>query len=314
MGAASNRSLRPALIAAALLAAALFLALLPARAYADSYECPRVDLTAQAQSDGSLHVVEQRMFDFSGEFSAVWWTFSGLPWNADVAINSMRVAAVDADGNLTGEWEDLPETPFQIGWRDSGGPSEAAWSFDEVRNTVYAFADFTDARLLIELDYTVENGVQAYDDIVTNISLDRLKAMYDVNVFTPMLLTKYAIRNMIFNRVGGSIVHISSISAHTGYKGLAMYASSKGALEAFSKNTAREWGEKGVRSNVVVPGFMDTAMSSTLSDEQKNRIYKRTSLKKATEVASVAETVAFLLSDRARSITGQNINVDAGTI
>lgn len=165
MGAASNRSLRPALIAAALLAAALFLTLLPARAYADSYECPRVDLTAQAQSDGSLHVVEQRMFDFSGEFSAVWWTFSGLPWNADVAINSMRVAAVDADGNLTGEWEDLPETPFQIGWRDSGGPNEAAWSFDEVRNTVYAFADFTDARLLIELDYTVENGVQAYDDI-----------------------------------------------------------------------------------------------------------------------------------------------------
>ena len=158
------------------------------------------------------------------------------------------------------------------------------------------------------------NAAQAYDDIVTNISLDRLKAMYDVNVFTPMLLTKYAIRNMIFNRVGGSIVHISSISAHTGYKGLAMYASSKGALEAFSKNTAREWGEKGVRSNVVVPGFMDTAMSSTLSDEQKNRIYKRTSLKKATEVASVAETVAFLLSDRARSITGQNINVDAGTI
>lgn len=184
---------------------------------------------------------------------------------------------------------------------DPAAAKDAIFSADFIPNSV-ALGGF------------VSNAAQAYDDIVTNISLDRLKAMYDVNVFTPMLLTKYAIRNMIFNRVGGSIVHISSISAHTGYKGLAMYASSKGALEAFSKNTAREWGEKGVRSNVVVPGFMDTAMSSTLSDEQKNRIYKRTSLKKATEVASVAETVAFLLSDRARSITGQNINVDAGTI
>ena len=55
-------------------------------------------------------------------------------------------------------------------------------------------------------------------------------------------------------------------------------------------------------------------MSSTLTDDQKDRIYKRTSLKAATSVASVAETVAFLLSEKATSITGQNINVDNGTI
>ena len=73
-------------------------------------------------------------------------------------------------------------------------------------------------------------------------------------------------------------------------------------------------GALGIRSNVVVPGFMETAMSSTLTDDQKDRIYKRTSLKAATSVASVAETVAFLLSEKATSITGQNINVDNGTI
>ena len=55
-------------------------------------------------------------------------------------------------------------------------------------------------------------------------------------------------------------------------------------------------------------------MSSTLTDEQKDRIYKRTSLKLATDVCSVAETIAFLLSDKACSITGQNIHVDNGTI
>ena len=93
-----------------------------------------------------------------------------------------------------------------------------------------------------------------------------------------------------------------------------MYASSKGAMEAFSKDTAREWGELNIRSNVVVPGFMETSMSSALTEEQKNRIYKRTSLKKATSIESVAETVAFLLSEKAVSITGQNIHVDSGTI
>jgi len=160
----------------------------------------------------------------------------------------------------------------------------------------------------------VNNAAVAYDDIVTNLNLDRLKAMYDVNVFTPMMLTKYAIRNMLLHKTKGSIVHISSISVHTGYKGLAMYASSKGAIEAFSKNTAREWGQLGIRSNVVVPGFMETDMSSSLTEEQRSKIYARTSLKTATDVNSVAETVAFLISDKACSITGQNVYVDNGTI
>ncbi|KIO46689.1 SDR family NAD(P)-dependent oxidoreductase [Sanguibacteroides justesenii] len=165
-----------------------------------------------------------------------------------------------------------------------------------------------------ELHGYVNNAAMAYDDIITNINIDKLALMFQTNVYTPMILTKYAIRNMILHKVKGSIVHISSISAHTGYKGLAMYASSKAALEAFSKNTAREWGELGIRSNVVVPGFMETAMSATLSESQKDRIYRRTSLKQATDINSVAETVFFLLSDKARSITGQDIHVDNGTI
>ena len=99
--------------------------------------------------------------------------------------------------------------------------------------------------------------------------------MYKVNVFSPMMLTKYIIRDMILNKTYGSIVHISSISVHTGYKGLAMYASTKGSLEAFSKNTSREWGRMGIRSNIVCPGFMDTNMSSSLNDEQRNKIFKK---------------------------------------
>lgn len=166
----------------------------------------------------------------------------------------------------------------------------------------------------IKIDGFVNNAAYAYDDLITNINTIQLEALFRVNVLSPMHIVKYVIRNMLFNKIKGSIVHISSISVHTGYKGLAMYAASKGALEAFSKNTAREWGAIGIRSNVIVPGFMETDMSSSLSDDEKNRIYKRTALKSETSISSVAETVCFLLSDKSSSITGQNIFVDSGTI
>jgi 3-oxoacyl-[acyl-carrier protein] reductase len=160
----------------------------------------------------------------------------------------------------------------------------------------------------------VNNAAMAYDDILTNLNTEKLEQMFRINVFTPMNITKNVIRQMLLHNTPGSIVHLSSISVHTGYKGLSMYASTKGAIEAYSKNTAREWGEKGIRSNCVVAGFMETEMSSSLTEEQKTRIYKRTSLKQPVDKHSVANTISFLLSEEAKSITGQNIFVDAGTI
>jgi len=166
----------------------------------------------------------------------------------------------------------------------------------------------------LKFDSFVNNAATAYDDIITNTNFDKLELMFKTNVLTPIMITKLILRNFILNKVKGSIIHISSISVHTGYKGLSMYASTKGALEAFSKNTAREWGEMEIRSNCVVAGFMETEMSSTLSDAQKNRIYNRTSLKKETDKNSVVETIKFLISDKSISITGQNLFVDSGTI
>jgi len=174
------------------------------------------------------------------------------------------------------------------------------------------FKDFVHNKIPIHV--LINNAATAYDDIVTNLNYDDLKTMFDVNLYSPMFLTKYAIRNMIYNRVSGSIIHISSISAHTGYKGLSMYAASKGALQSFSKNISREWGERGIRSNIVVPGYMETAMNKKLSQEHKNRIFKRTALKKETDMRSVAETVLFLSDERSKSITGQEIFVDSGTL
>ncbi len=160
----------------------------------------------------------------------------------------------------------------------------------------------------------IHNSAIAYDDILTNANFNKLDEMYRVNVMSVIMLNKYLIRNMLYNRIKGSIVHISSISATTGFKGLSMYASTKGAVEALSNNIAREWGSVGIRSNCVVPGFMETSMSSGLSQEQKNKIYNRTSLRESTDISSVCNTVHFLCEDISHSITGQKIHVDGGVI
>lgn len=159
----------------------------------------------------------------------------------------------------------------------------------------------------------VNNAATAYEDLVTNVRHRPLADQFQVNTLAPILLTREVIRNMLYHHTAGSLVHLSSISVHTGYKGLSLYAASKGALEAFSKNIAREWGERGIRSNCVVCGFMETEMTAGLNAETKQKIYQRTALKKATDPESVAATVAFLLSEKSRSITGQNLFVDSGT-
>jgi 3-oxoacyl-[acyl-carrier protein] reductase len=160
----------------------------------------------------------------------------------------------------------------------------------------------------------VNNAAMAYDDLVTNVGVEALQRLFSVNVLSPIVLSKFVLRDMMLNRTEGSLVHISSVSTATGYKGLSMYGATKGALESFSLGVAREWGERGIRSNCVAPGFMNTDMTSTLDEGQKERIYDRTGLGKPTDEDDVAETVAFLLSESAGSITGEVIRVDSGTL
>jgi 3-oxoacyl-[acyl-carrier protein] reductase len=166
----------------------------------------------------------------------------------------------------------------------------------------------------VKIDGLVNNAAIAYDDLITNAKIESIINMFNVNVFATMLITKIIIRNMVLNKKEGSIVNISSISTQTGYKGLSMYASTKGAIDVFSKNVSREWGSKKIRSNSIVAGFMETEMSSSLTQEDKLRIVNRNSLKTLTSLESVSQTVEFLLSNLSSSITGQLINVDSGTI
>jgi 3-oxoacyl-[acyl-carrier protein] reductase len=160
----------------------------------------------------------------------------------------------------------------------------------------------------------VNNAAVAYDDLLTNADPHSLEVMFKVNTLAPILLSKYIIRDMILHRTKGSIVHISSVSTTTGYTGLSMYAATKGALESFSRGVSREWGERKIRSNCIAPGFMDTDMTEGLDDGQKSRIFARTGLGEPTSPKSVAETVRYLLSEDAASLTGETVRVDSGTL
>jgi 3-oxoacyl-[acyl-carrier protein] reductase len=158
----------------------------------------------------------------------------------------------------------------------------------------------------------VNNAAVAVDDLVTNFQHDALEDMFRVNVFASMELSRGFIRHCLLHQVNGSLVHISSICAHTGFKGLSLYAATKGAIEAFSRNVAREWGQRGIRSNCVACGFMETDMSAGLDPDTRERIHRRNALPGPVDPASVATTVAHLLSEAAGSITGQTIRVDNG--
>lgn len=148
----------------ALLLAAASVAIRPCSAFAD-YSMPKVSITAQAETDGSLHVIEQRVFRFDGDCSSVQWDFPSLSPTSEVHVNSVRMVSLGDDGTTSGYPQILESVPFVLEWRDSGGPGIDAYSFDQARNAVHVFFDASGGQRLIELDYTVENGVNAYSDV-----------------------------------------------------------------------------------------------------------------------------------------------------
>lgn len=138
---------------------------MPQQAYAKSYTCPKVDITANAATDGSLDVVEQRTFEFDGDFTAVWWTIDGIPEGGSLKINGVSLTKLGDDGMPSGETIQLKDTSFNLDWREAGGPGTEAYSVDSPKNTVYVFFDASDETMVVTLDYTIEGGIVAYEDV-----------------------------------------------------------------------------------------------------------------------------------------------------
>ncbi len=158
----------------------------------------------------------------------------------------------------------------------------------------------------------VNNAGVSWDgalSLMPNLEIERLMR---VNALSPIILTKYVVRSMLADG-GGRIVNIASITASSGYSGLSVYSASKAALIGFTRSLAREVGRMGVNVNSVAPGFVDTEMTRELSEEDRERIVRRSSLRRMTEVDDVANAVEFLLSCKSKSITGTVLTVDSGS-
>jgi 3-oxoacyl-[acyl-carrier protein] reductase len=157
----------------------------------------------------------------------------------------------------------------------------------------------------------VNNAGIGSDGLLALTSTQMIDQVVRLNTISPMVLTKQVVRAMMADG-GGRIVNMSSIVASTGYSGLSVYAATKASMVGFTRSLAREVGRMGVTVNAVAPGFVDTEMTQGMTDEQRQRVARRSALNRVVEVEDVANAVEFLLSDRARNITGTVLTVDAG--
>jgi 3-oxoacyl-[acyl-carrier protein] reductase len=138
-----------------------------------------------------------------------------------------------------------------------------------------------------------------------------IETLLRVNTLAPLVLTKHVLRSMM-SAGAGRIVNMSSIVATHGAKGLSAYAATKASLEGLTRSLAREVGPLGITVNAVAPGFVDTALTEELGETARERIKRRSALRRMAEPADIAQAVEYLLSDAARNITGVTLTVDAG--
>lgn len=156
----------------------------------------------------------------------------------------------------------------------------------------------------------VANAAIGTEGLLTLMSDRVVRECVEVNLIAPMVLARQVVKGMLPG--GGSLVFVSSVAARTGLTGLTAYAATKGGLVSFSRALAREYGERGIRSNCVLPGFLETEMSASLGGDQRERLARRTALKRLGSSEDVVGAIVWLLADEARYVTGTEVVVDGG--
>ena len=157
----------------------------------------------------------------------------------------------------------------------------------------------------------VNNAGIGTSGVLATMKDAEIEQLIRINTLAPLILTKHVVRSMMTGH-GGRIVNISSIVAATGYSGLSVYSSTKSSLIGFTRSLAREVGSLGITVNSVAPGFVSTEMTGDLGEQAREKIARRSALRRMPEVEDVANAVAFLLSEKAKNITGTTLTVDAG--
>ena len=161
------------------------------------------------------------------------------------------------------------------------------------------------------IDALINNAAIGQDELLLHTPAERIQQIIEVNLTAPVLLSRLVLKKMLLQPDRGSVLNITSICGSRGYAGLAVYAATKGGLEAFTRAMAREMGEAGIAVNCIAPGFFVSEMSSVLLPQQIDAIRRRTpSGELATEADVLA--VADLLLSRETNVNGQTIAVDGG--
>lgn len=158
----------------------------------------------------------------------------------------------------------------------------------------------------------VNNAALGTPGLLTTMPASKIAELVHLNTLAPMVLTKYLARGMM-TAGAGRIVNVSSIIAFTGYNALSVYAATKASMIGFTKSLAREVGRLGVTVNAVAPGFIETAMTGEMDEAERGRVANRSALKRLAEPQDVADAVAYLMSDRARNVSGTVLTIDAGS-
>jgi 3-oxoacyl-[acyl-carrier protein] reductase len=172
-----------------------------------------------------------------------------------------------------------------------------------------------EARALVEdagdIDILVNNAGLTRDGVLARMTDDDWRSVVDTNLSSVFYTCRAASRGMMKRR-SGSIVNVSSIVGLRGNWGQTNYAASKAGIIGFTKSLARELGSRGVRANVVAPGYIHTRLTEVLPEEARDAMLANTPLGKLGDPEDVAGAVRFLCSDEASFITGEVLLVDGG--
>lgn len=182
-------------------------------------------------------------------------------------------------------------------------------------------SSFDDATQLVEdvindfgkIDILVNNAGIKKDNLLMRMDKDDFDSVINTNLSSVFNLTKASIRTFLKQR-SGSIINISSVVGVKGNAGQSNYSASKAGIIGFSKSVALELGSRNIRSNVIAPGFIETDMTDSLSEDVINSWKESIPLKRGGDPSDVGNACVFLASDLSSYITGQVLHVDGGML
>lgn len=161
------------------------------------------------------------------------------------------------------------------------------------------------------IDVLVNNAGIAFGASFLMTSIGKLKEVFEINFFAPVIIMQAISRQMIKQK-SGSIINIASAGGLETNPGYLAYGSSKAALIHASAILSKEVGPYGVRVNSIAPGLFDTQMGHYKDGDELEKVISRTSLRRMGSVDEIADMVLFLASDKSSFITGQTFRVDGG--